>query len=106
MLTLHCAPTRNGSTSGWPSNTKATLQWTGTHGPKEIMRAITQVNVLRNGTPSKAAAPQLTGRPIYQMAVGGGRGELDWDSIIKYDNDYKIIDKDWVEAKEIKESDH
>ena len=40
------------------------------------------------------------------MAVDGGRGELDWDSIIKYDNDYKIIDKDWVEAKEIKESDH
>lgn len=58
----------------------------------------------------------VTGGTIYQMAVDGGyepprsyddgRGELDWDSTIKYDNDYKIIDKDWVEAKEIKEPDH
>lgn len=74
------------------------------------------MNVLRNGPSSKAATPQLTGRPIYQMAVDGGyepprsyddgREELNWDGIIKYDNDYKIIDKGWVEAKEIKESDH
>ena len=64
MSTLHCAPTRNGSTSVWHSNTKATQLWTGTHSPKETIHAITQVNVLRNGTPSKGAAPQLPVGPF------------------------------------------
>lgn len=64
----------------------------------------------------EGSSTPVTGGTIYQMAVDGGyepprsyddgRGELDWDSTIKYDNDYKIIDKDWVEAKEIKEPDH
>ena len=64
----------------------------------------------------EGSSTPVTGGTIYQLAVDGGyepprsyddgRGELDWDSTIKYDNDYKIIDKDWVEAKEIKEPDH
>ena len=57
----------------------------------------------------------VTGGTIYQLAVqqgfspsssfdyDDGRGELDWNSTIKYDNDYKIIDKDWVEGREIQE---
>lgn len=53
----------------------------------------------------------VTGATITQMAKDGGwvsefrladdAHELDWDSTI--DRDYKIIDKNWVEAKEIKE---
>ncbi|MCW6666966.1 AAA family ATPase [Aerococcaceae bacterium NML190938] len=56
----------------------------------------------------------VTGGTIYQLAVDqgwspphknydDGRGELDWDSTIKYDNDYRIIDKDWVEGQEFHE---
>ncbi|MGT2895929.1 replicative DNA helicase [Streptococcus phage Javan173] len=53
----------------------------------------------------------VTGATITQMAKDNGwvsefrladdAHELDWDSTI--DRDYKIIDKNWVEAKEIKE---
>lgn len=54
----------------------------------------------------------VTGGTIYKMACDygyqpqdkaydDGRGELSWDSIIKYDNDYKIIDKDWIQGKEL-----
>ena len=75
MSTLHYAPTRNGSTSGWPSNTKATLLWTGTHGPKETIHAITQVNVLENGTPSKAATLRSPVGPFtkWQLMVAMNR---------------------------------
>ena len=56
----------------------------------------------------------VTSGTIYQLAVDqgwspphknydDGRGELDWDSTIKYDNDYRIIDKDWVEGQEFHE---
>ncbi|CAM3409146.1 PriCT-2 domain-containing protein [Streptococcus pluranimalium] len=53
----------------------------------------------------------VTGATITQMAkdngwvserTGNGESrELDWDSTI--DRDYKIVDKNWVEAKEIRE---
>lgn len=55
----------------------------------------------------------VTGGTIYQYAVDqgyqpvklydDGRGELSWDSTIKYDNDYQIIDKNWVDDKEFHE---
>lgn len=63
----------------------------------------------------EGAGTPVTGGTIYQLAVqqgfspsssfdyDDGRGELDWNSTIKYDNDYKIIDKDWVEGREIQE---
>lgn len=59
-------------------------------------------------------AEPVTGGTIYKLACDrgykppeksfdDGRGELSWDSVIKYDNDYKIIDKDWLQGKELHE---
>lgn len=64
-------------------------------------------------TTFEGASKPVTGGTIYQMAVENGyqpsrnyddgRGELDWNSAIKYDNDYQLIDKHWIEGKEIHE---
>lgn len=54
----------------------------------------------------------ITGATITQMAKNNGwtsgrtddfSPELAWDDEISYDDDYKIIDKNWVEGKEIDE---
>lgn len=54
----------------------------------------------------------ITGATITQMAKNNGwtsgrtddfSHELAWDDEISYDDDYKIIDKNWVEGKEIDE---
>ncbi len=55
----------------------------------------------------------ITGATITQMAKDNGwqsksshnedSHELDWDDEINKDDDYKIIDKNWVEGKEIHE---
>lgn len=54
----------------------------------------------------------ITGATITQMAKDNGwtphrsaedSHELDWDDEISHDDDYKIIDKNWIEGKEISE---
>lgn len=50
----------------------------------------------------------VTGGTIVQMAMENGwvpeyGKELDWDDTISYDNDYVVIDKNWVEGKEVHE---
>ena len=55
----------------------------------------------------------VTGGTIFHMAVeqgfnpsqahDDGRGALEWDSSIQYDNDYKFVDKAWIDGKEFHE---
>ena len=51
----------------------------------------------------------VTGATIVQMAKDAGwtpadyGHELDWDDTIAVDRDYSIVDKDWIEGKELKE---
>lgn len=63
----------------------------------------------------EGSSSPVTGGTIFQYAVNQGwtpprniddRGELDWDGTIKYDNDYKLIDKAWVEEKDVHEPVH
>ena len=54
----------------------------------------------------------VTGGTIYHMALENGyvpsssyddgRGALGWEDSIKYDNDYKLIDKSYIDGKEFK----
>lgn len=66
----------------------------------------------RKWTTFNGTQTPVTGGTIYQMAVDrgyepfiyrDGGHELDWGDEIKFDNDYKFIDKSWVEGKEIVE---
>ena len=55
----------------------------------------------------------VTGGTIFHLAVENGfvpttmhddgRGALDWDASIKYDNDYQLLDKSYIDGKEIHE---
>lgn len=51
----------------------------------------------------------VTGGTIYQMAVENGWApiqvgrELEWNDTISYDDDYVVVDKNWVEGREIRE---
>lgn len=58
----------------------------------------------------------VTGGTIFHLAVENGfvpttmhddgRGALDWDASIKYDNDYQLLDKSYIDGKEIHEPKH
>lgn len=58
----------------------------------------------------------VTGGTIFHLAVehgfvpstmhDDGRGALDWDASIKYDNDYQLLDKSYIDGKEIHEPKH
>lgn len=58
----------------------------------------------------------VTGGTIFHLAVENGfvpstmhddgRGALDWDASIKYDNDYHLLDKSYIDGKEIHEPKH
>ena len=58
----------------------------------------------------------VTGGTIFHLAVENGfvpqtfhddgRGALDWDASIKYDNDYQLLDKSYIDGKEIHEPNH
>ncbi len=57
------------------------------------------------------AASPITGGTIVQMAMDQGwepeRGrELDWDDTISGDSDHVVVDKNWIEEKEVFEPQH
>lgn len=77
-------------------------------GARKITADIIQMNVRKNGEPFSGSSSPVTGGTIVQLALDHGwvpeKGhELDWNDSIAVDSDRVVVDKNWLEGKEIQE---